>query len=131
MPKKKALTLRPPNSGLVPLVGPVCLLVARSPRLRRPHHVQEPLGGRAEIVEAGDHRPDGDLGDHDEDEQDPDAMHPLRVLDARLGAGEAVARGGLLPHPEGHAEDEAEREGDNPPKDDHEVVPGQQKKRKM
>ena len=122
MPKKKALTLRPPNSGLVPLVGPVCLLVARSPRLRRPHHVQEPLGGGAQIVEAGDHRPDGDLRDHDQDKQDADAMHPVGILDASLRTGVTVALGGLLPHIESHPQDEAEGKGDEPPEHDHEIV---------
>ena len=115
-------TLRPPHSSPVPLVGSVCLLVARPPRLCRSHHVQEPLGGRAQVVQAGDHRPDGDLRNHDQDKQDADAVHPVGILDASLRAGVAVALCGLLPHVESHPQDEAEGKGDEPPEDDHEIV---------
>jgi len=116
------LTLRSPHGSPVPLIGSVRLLVARPPCFGRPHHVQEPLGGGAQVVQAGDHRPDGNLCDNDQDEQDADAMHPVGILDASLRAGVAVALGGLLPHVESHPQDEAEGKGDEPPEDDHEIV---------
>ena len=106
----------------MPLVGSVCLLVARPPRLCRSHHVQEPLGGGAQVVQAGDHCPDGNLCDNDQDEQDADAMHPVGILDASLRAGVAVALGRLLPHVERHPQDEAKGEGYEPPEHDHEIV---------
>ena len=115
-------TLCPPNSSPMPLVGSVGLLVARTPRYRRSHHVEEPLGARAQVVQAGYHGPNGDLRDNDQDKQDADTMHPVRILDACLWAGEAVALGRLLPHIERHTKYEAEGEGDQPPEYDHEIV---------
>ena len=78
----------------------ILLLIAPvpgSPLWCRPGHIAHALGRRAQVVQGHDDHPGGDLGHHDQDQEDANAVDPVGIVHLaqgvlREGGGEGVER---------------------------------------
>ena len=81
--------------------------VTRTPLSRRLCHIPHALGRRAQVVEGRHERPERDLEHNDQDERQPDPVHPVWVVHV----AEGVLGGRGVEVVERHSQDSAQQDG--------------------